>query len=194
MKSFEQLLEVSTKIHGHLCPGQVLGVRMSMLGLQSIGIEDPKGADAKKIYVVVEIDRCATDAIQSVTGCSLGKRSLFWVDNGIMAATFINLETDEAVRITALEESRENAKKYADTSLDKYQNQLSAYSIMPDSELFKVEKVKVEIPQENLPGKPKSRIQCGECGDWVQDKREQEVQGKKLCKNCANGRYYRVLK
>ncbi|OQX17008.1 MAG: formylmethanofuran dehydrogenase, partial [Desulfobulbaceae bacterium A2] len=84
MESFEKLLEVSSTIHGHLCAGQVIGVRLAMLGLREIGIDDPKGRDRKKLYVVVEIDRCATDAIQSVTGCTLGKRSLRWNDFGIM--------------------------------------------------------------------------------------------------------------
>ena len=99
---FEKLLKESIKIHGHLCPGQVLGVRMSMLGLREIGIEDPKGKDKKNIIVFVEIDRCATDAIQSVTGCSLGKRSLKFLDYGKMAATFLNLKTGNAVRILAI--------------------------------------------------------------------------------------------
>ena len=70
MESFDQLLAVSTAIHGHLCAGQVIGVRMAMAGLDRIGITDPKGVDRKKLYVLVEIDRCATDAIQSVTGCT----------------------------------------------------------------------------------------------------------------------------
>ncbi|MFA6464859.1 MAG: formylmethanofuran dehydrogenase subunit E family protein, partial [Desulfurivibrionaceae bacterium] len=104
METFEQLLEKSTKIHGHICAGQVIGVRMSMIGLREISIDDPK-AQRKDFYVLVEIDRCATDAIQTVTGCSLGKRSLKWLDYGIMAATFVNLKTGKAVRITALEES-----------------------------------------------------------------------------------------
>jgi formylmethanofuran dehydrogenase subunit E len=106
MKSFEQLLAESTSIHGHLCAGQVIGVRMSMAALDRIGIADPKGADRKKLYVLVEIDRCATDAIQSVTGCSLGKRSLRWLDFGVMAATFVNLETGRSVRVIAREEAR----------------------------------------------------------------------------------------
>ncbi|MDP2104949.1 MAG: formylmethanofuran dehydrogenase subunit E family protein, partial [Desulfobulbaceae bacterium] len=120
MESFETLLDKATAIHGHLCAGQVIGVRMAMLGLQHIGINDPKGVDRKKLYVLVEIDRCATDAIQTVTGCSLGKRSLKWVDNGIMAATFVNLESGQAVRILAREESREAAKKYRPDVTDKY--------------------------------------------------------------------------
>ena len=73
MDSFENLLDVSTKIHGHICAGQVIGVRLSMLGLERIGIDDPKGADRKKLYVLVEIDRCAADAIQSLIEGKFGE-------------------------------------------------------------------------------------------------------------------------
>ncbi len=193
MESFEKLLEVSTKIHGHICAGQVIGVRLSMLGLEKIGIDDPKGADRKKLYVLVEIDRCATDAIQSVTGCSLGKRSMRWIDFGIMAATFVNLDTGQAVRITALEESRELSKKYCPEIENKYQRQLEAYRIMPEEELFKVENVTVSIPACNMPGRPQKRVQCEECSDWVQDCRDVEKDGKTLCRACAGERYYRVV-
>ena len=193
MEDFEELLERSTKVHGHICAGQVIGVRMSIIGLREIGIDDPRGADRKKLYVLVEIDRCATDAIQSVTGCSLGKRSLKWLDYGIMAATFVNLETDTAVRITAREESRELAKKYMPDIGNKYQQQLDAYKIMPEEELFKIEQVKLTIPKEDMPGRPLARVQCQQCGDWVQDMREVESQGKILCKSCAHGRYYTVI-
>ena len=192
MQSFEELLKVSTKIHGHICAGQVIGVRMTIVGLREIGIADPKVKDRKNLYVLVEIDRCATDAIQSVTGCSLGKRSLRWVNNGIMAATFVNLATQRAVRITALEEARETSKKYCPEIEDKYKQQLKAYRIMPENELFKIEKVKVEIPEFDLPGRPKRRVRCEECGDWVQDGRDVEKDGKILCRGCAHGRYYSV--
>jgi len=192
MESFEQLLEKSTKIHGHICAGQVIGVRMSMIGLREIGIDDPK-AQRKDFYVLVEIDRCATDAIQTVTGCSLGKRSLKWLDYGIMAATFVNLKTGKAVRITALEESRETSKKYCPEIGDKYKQQLEAYRIMPEAELFKVQAVKITVPEEDMPGRPKRRVQCEQCGDWVQDCREVMQDGKSLCKPCAHGRYYEII-
>ena len=97
---FEEILAESVKTHGHLCPGQVLGVRLALLGLRLIGITDPKGKDRKRFLVFVEIDRCATDAIQSVTGASLGKRSLKFVDYGIMAATFYHLETRKAFLVS----------------------------------------------------------------------------------------------
>jgi len=190
MESFEVLLERSTAIHGHLCAGQVIGVRMSMLGLAAIGIHDPKGLDRKKLYVLVEIDRCATDAIQSVTGCSLGKRSMRWVDYGIMAATFVNLDTGKAVRIVAREESRELSKKYCPEIDNKYKQQLEAYRVMPEEELFAIEEVRVNIPQQDMPGRPLKRVQCQSCGDWVQDCRDVEQDGKLLCRGCAQGKYY----
>lgn len=193
MKSFDELLEISTRIHGHICAGQVIGVRMSMLALSLIGIDDPKGADRKKLYVLVEIDRCATDAIQSVTGCSLGKRSMKWLDHGIMAATYVNLDSGRAVRITAREESRQAADNYCREILDKYKRQLEAYKVMPEDELFAIEEVEVTIPPQDLPGKPLGRVQCQRCHDWVQDRREVVQDGEVLCRSCAHGRYYRVL-
>ena len=191
MDSFDNLLEISTKIHGHICAGQVIGVRMSMLGLERIGIDDPKGEDRKKLYVLVEIDRCATDAIQSVTGCSLGKRSMRWMDFGIMAATFVNLETGKAVRITAREESRELSKKYYPALANKYQQQLEAYKIMPEEELFSFQDVKADIPECDMPGRPMRRVQCENCADYVQDCREVEQDGKIICRACAGQRYYK---
>ncbi len=194
MKSFEELLQVSTRIHGHICAGQVIGVRMSMLALALLGIDDPQGADRKKLYVIVEIDRCATDAIQSVTGCSLGKRSMKWLDHGIMAATFVNLVSNKAVRVTALEEARESAKSYCSLTTDKYAGQLEAYKIMPEQELFRIESVSLKIPPEDLPGRPLRRVQCESCFDWVQDARDVMSMGKILCRNCAHGRYYTKIK
>ncbi|MDR3631085.1 MAG: FmdE family protein [Desulfocapsaceae bacterium] len=193
MESFEKLLEESVKIHGHLCAGQVIGVRMSMVGLEMIGISDPKGADRKKLYVLVEIDRCATDAIQSVTGCSLGKRSMRWLDLGIMAATFVNLETGKAVRITALEEAREGAKNYFPALAGKYERQLEAYRVMPVHELFRIQHVQVDLPPENMPGRPLRRVQCQGCGDWVQDCREIQTDGRLLCRGCMHGKYYTTI-
>jgi formylmethanofuran dehydrogenase subunit E len=190
---FETLLAESVALHGHLCAGQVIGVRMSMLGLHLIGIHEPKGVDRKKLYVVVEIDRCATDAIQSVTGCSLGKRSLRWLDLGIMAATFVNLDTAAAVRITAREEARESARTYRPDIVDRYQRQLAAYQEMPDEALFAVQRVCLTIAENDLPGRPLRRVCCQQCGDWVQDGREERVGGRIVCRSCAHGAYYAVV-
>jgi len=193
MESFEQLLAESTRIHGHICAGQVIGVRMSMAALQRIGIREPKGADRKKLYVLVEIDRCATDAIQSVTGCSLGKRSLRWLDFGVMAATFVNLESNRAVRVIAREEARALSESYCPEIMDKYQRQLEAYKVMPLDELFVFQEVRVQLKDCDMPGRPIRRVQCGQCGEWVQDCRELERDGQTLCRSCAGDRYYQLV-
>jgi formylmethanofuran dehydrogenase subunit E len=113
-----------------------------------------------------------------------------WLDHGIMAATFVNLLTGKAVRITALEEARERSKEYCSEIADKYARQLEAYKIMPEDELFRVESVALTLPPEDLPGRPLKRVQCEICADWVQDCRDELSEGKVVCRNCARGRYY----
>ncbi|TAN40377.1 MAG: formylmethanofuran dehydrogenase [Nitrospirae bacterium] len=189
-KDFDRLLGESARIHGHLCPGQVLGVKMSMLGLREIGISDPKGKDRKSLIVFVEMDRCATDAVQSVTGCSLGHRTMKFMDYGKMAATFLNLKTGKAVRVIAKEESRQRAKGYFPEIENKYTAQLKAYKIMPDAELFDLMAVTVSIPPEDMPGRPLDRVTCDACGEQVQDMREVSKDGRTLCRPCAGPGYY----
>ena len=190
--SFEKLLDESVKVHGHLCPGQVLGVRMSVLGLKKVGLTDPKGKDRKSIIVFVEMDRCATDAVQSVTGCSLGHRTMKFMDYGKMAATFLNLETSRAVRVFAREDSREKAKVCFPDEEDKYKAQLEAYKIMTDEELFDIMEVEITMKPEDMPGRPQRRVKCDACGEYVQDMREITKGDRTLCRSCANGGYYKA--
>jgi formylmethanofuran dehydrogenase subunit E len=189
---FEQLLAESVRIHGHLCAGQVLGVRMSILGLQESGISDPKGSDRKNIIVFVEMDRCATDAVQSVTGCSLGHRTMKFMDYGKMAATYMNLKTSRAVRVVAREDSRQKAKEYFPEIENNYAAQLEAYKVMSNEELFDVMEVAIKLRPEDMPGRPIRRVQCDSCGEHVQDMREVYQDGKVLCTPCAHGGYYAV--
>ena len=106
MKTLDELLVDAEEAHGHLCAGQVLGVRLAMLGLELLGIDDPRGKDRKRLITFVEIDRCATDAVAVVTGCRLGKRALKFRDWGKVAATFVDLGSGRAVRVSARESSR----------------------------------------------------------------------------------------
>jgi len=191
--SFDAMLDEAVRVHGHLCAGQVLGVRMSLLGLSEIGIRDPKEADRKALMVFVEMDRCATDAIQSVTGCSLGKRSMKFMDYGKMAATFLNLRTGKAVRVVAREDSRHRVKEYFPEIENKYHGQTEAYKIMSDEELFEVMEVAITVPPEDMPGRPLRRVRCDSCGEHVQDMREVYRNGKILCVSCAGEGYYSVL-
>ncbi len=192
MQNFETLLKGSADAHGHLCPGQVVGVRMAMLGCRLIGLDDPQAQDQiKKIIVYVEMDRCTSDAIAYVTGVKLGRRSLKFMDYGIMAATFVNLETGKAYRILSTEEARDLVSVYAPEINEKSRQQLEAYLKMPDSVLFRVQQVQVPISEFDLPGPTRSKVSCSQCGQVVRDHREMQVDGVALCKPCAHGAYFK---
>ncbi len=161
-----------------------------MLGLQKLGIDDPKGKDRKRTVTFVEIDRCATDAVAVVTGCRLGKRALKFRDWGKVAATFCDLETQKAVRISAKESSKQLARTMHPEIENKNQQQMLAYREMGDNDLFDVQWVKVELPPEELPGYKGERIVCAECGEGINFRREVRRDGRILCRSCAGDRYY----
>jgi formylmethanofuran dehydrogenase subunit E len=191
MRPFEELLEESVAAHGHLCAGQVIGVRMAMLGCQLIGIPDPHADEwRKKIMVYIEIDRCATDAIGSVTGCKLGKRTMKFRDYGINAATFVNLETDKAVRIVSTESSRHRAVVYAPEEINENRQQLIGYMRMPDEVLFDIQEVSVDIPEWEMAGPARRKVVCTRCGQVVRDGREVCIGEDFLCRPCAGDAYF----
>ncbi len=212
MLSLDEYLREAEVAHGHLCAGQVLGVRLAMLGLEKLGIEDPRGnkEDRKRLVTFVEIDRCATDAIAVVTGCRLGKRALKFRDWGKMAATFVDLSSPcgggrlarpdaasdhwyKAIRIAAKESSKALARSMHPEIESKNQQQMLAYREMPEDDLFTVQWVKVELPAEEFPGYKGERIVCAECGEGINFRREVERDGRVLCRACAGERYYEIL-
>jgi formylmethanofuran dehydrogenase subunit E len=208
--SLDSLLHEAEIAHGHLCAGQVLGVRMAMLALSLLGIDDPRprtlpdgslNPDRKRLVTFIEIDRCATDAIAVVTGCRLGKRALKHRDFGKMAATFIDLDqklgdTDDykALRIVALETSKYRARDlYPD--LEKNAQQMKAYRELPDEDLFSTAWVCVPLPPSEFPGYKGERVACARCGEGVNFDRFVEQNGERLCLACANPTtlYYKPL-
>ncbi len=191
MKSLDDYLRDAEQAHGHLCAGQVLGVRMAMLGLEKLGIDDPYGKERKRLVTFVEIDRCATDAIGVVTGCRLGKRALKFRDWGKMAATFVDLESGKAIRIAAKESSKQLARTMHPEIESKNQQQMLAYREMRDDELFATQWVKVELSPEEFPGYKGERIVCAECGEGINFRREVHREGRVLCRACAGERYYK---
>jgi formylmethanofuran dehydrogenase subunit E len=191
MKDFQTLLQSSAAAHGHQCPGQVVGVRMAMLGCRLIGLDEPTRRDQiKKLIVYVEMDRCTADAVAHVTGVKLGRRSLKFKDYGIMAATFVNLETGNAFRVVSTEEARSLTVAYAPEISEKSARQLEAYKRMPDSVLFRVQQVKVKINDCDLPGPTRYKVPCSRCGQVVRDRREVIENGQALCKPCAQESYF----
>jgi formylmethanofuran dehydrogenase subunit E len=186
MECFEELLRQAEVAHGHLCAGQILGVRMALLACQRLEVTVPRGADRKKLVCFVEIDRCATDAIGLVTGCRLGKRALKFRDWGKMAATFVNLTTGRAVRIVALENSRDLARQRYPEIENKGQQQMKAYRELTDEELFRDRWVTVELPSREMPGYKGERVSCAECGEGVNFDRFVERDGRRFCLSCAD--------
>src|SRR5271170_4910254 len=186
MQPFDALLREAEVAHGHLCAGQILGVRMAMLGCERLGIDDPKGLvspkDRKRLVTFIEIDRCATDAIAVVTGCRLGKRAIKFRDWGKMASTFVDLSSplaslDETpvykgIRIAALESSKQRARELYPHIEQKNQRQMLAYREMPDADLFSEQWVKVPINPREMPGYKSARITCEACGEGVNYDRE----------------------
>ena len=194
LKDIEGLIAECGHLHGHICPGQLLGVRMAALGCSLTGIADPRGADRKKLLVWVEIDRCVTDAICAVTGVRLGKRSLKYLDYGKVAATFLNVSEDFSVRIVARDESRELADALYPEIENRKERQMLTYRSASDDELFKTERVRIDLNELEMPGRPKRRVFCEICGEGINDGREiSDALARIICRPCAFGTYHQEI-
>ena len=179
MSDFEVYLKKAGDFHGHICAGIALGTRISLAAMNALGLKP--GVRNKNLIVYTEIDRCMTDAIQVITGCSLGHRSLKHIDYGKFAATFVNLDTGKAVRGTVLEQFNNEA------TIEKTLEKLARIS---DSELVTLQEVNIQIPEADLPGPPKNKAMCSLCGERIMDSREIKKGSKVLCRACASGKYY----
>jgi formylmethanofuran dehydrogenase subunit E len=194
VQSLEEILNECERLHGHMCAGQLLGARMALLGCRLVGLDDPRGADRKKTIVWVEIDRCMADAVSAATGVRLGKRSLKYVDYGKVAATFLNTETNNAVRVVARESSRALADERFSAIANKRERQFRAYAEATDEELFASEFVRLELNEMDAPGSPRSRVICAVCSEGVNDGREvMRPDGSVVCRGCERGTYYKKV-
>ncbi|MBI3473186.1 MAG: TraR/DksA C4-type zinc finger protein [Candidatus Solibacter usitatus] len=193
MRTFEEYEKLAEAAHGHMCAGQILGLRLALYGVKLLDLEDPEGKDRKRLVTFVEIDRCATDAIPIVTGCRLGKRALKFRDFGKVAATFCDLQADRAVRVAAKESAKQRAREMHPEIVSRNEQQMRAYREMPDQDLFDIQWVRVRLGPEEFPGYKSPRVVCAECGEGVNFKREVIRDGRTLCKACAGERYYQPL-
>jgi formylmethanofuran dehydrogenase subunit E len=193
MKSLDEYAVLAEQAHGHMCAGQILGLRMAIYGMKLLGIDEPEGRDRKRLVTVVEIDRCATDAIPIVTGCRMGKRALKFRDFGKVAATFCDVKQDRAVRVVARETAKQRARELYPEIADKNQQQMRAYRELTDEELFSIQWVRVALGPEEFPGYKGERPTCAVCGEGINFKREVVRDGRVLCRACAGERYYTPL-
>src|SRR5215472_8028251 len=172
LKSMAEYEELAGAAHGHLCAGQILGLRLALCGLRLLDLDDPTGKDRKRLVTYVEIDRCMTDAIGVVTGCRLGKRALKFRDFGKAAATFCDLERHRAVRIAARASSKQRAQEMFPEIAEKNQQQMRAYRELTDDELFEIQWVRVDLRPEDLPSFKAPRVACANCGEEIAFHRE----------------------
>lgn len=193
LSDMDGLLAECDALHGHICPGQLLGVRMATLGCKLVGINDPRGADRKNLIVWIEIDRCVADAVGAVTGVRLGKRSLKYFDYGKVAATFLNISEKVSVRIVARDESRALADELHPGLVSKKERQMLTYREASAEELFKIEPVQINLDEMDMPGKPRKRVKCELCLEGINDGREVlDGLNRRICRPCAFGAYYRT--
>ncbi|MBK5294061.1 MAG: formylmethanofuran dehydrogenase subunit E family protein [Acidobacteriia bacterium] len=180
MKTFDEYVAIAGKAHGHICAGQILGLRLAVYGMKLLGLDDPAGTQRKRLVTYVEIDRCATDAVTVVTGCRLGKRSLKFRDFGKVAATFCDLQEKRAVRVVALETSKQKAREMYPEIADRNQQQMKAYREMPETDLFTHTWVRVRVGPEDLPGYKAPRVSCDICGEGISFGKEVTWEGLEL--------------
>ena len=185
------LLELSSARHTHLCPRQVLGVRIGLAGACALGLAAPR-AD-KRLLVILESDGCFADGIEAATGCSVGHRTLRIEDYGKIAATFVDVQNGEALRLAPRLDVRRRAGEYAGGEPRQYFAQLQAYQAMPDDELLSVRPVQLHVPVQKLISRPGVRVHCEVCGEEIINERESVIEGHLLCQACAHGGYYTCL-
>ena len=182
------LLQQSSARHDHLCPRQVLGVRIGLAGLDALGLSAP--VSKKSALVIIETDGCFADGIEIATGATLGHRTLRVNDLGKIAATFVDVNTRQAVRISPALDARRRALCYAPDEPRHYFAQLLAYQIMPPEDLLQTRQVILDPPLEVLLSRPGVRLDCAICGEEIINERQVIVEGVVLCRTCANQGYY----
>ena len=183
------LLKKSSARHKHLCPRQVLGVRMGLAGLAAVGLEAP--FHNKAALIIIETDGCFADGIEVASGATVGHRTLRVVDLGKIAAVFANVKTGKIIRLAPCLDVRQRALAYAPEVKKKYYAQLKGYQIMPEAELFTFQEVELDLPLGTILSRPGLRAKCSNCGEEIINGRQVWVDGKLLCRTCAGERYYR---
>lgn len=188
MKTLAELLEESAALHRHLCPRQVLGVRMGMLAGGVLGLELPQ--TNKRLFTIAETDGCAVDGISVAANCWVGRRTLRLEDYGKVAATFVDTHTGQAIRIVPCAEARSRAHAYAPEARNKWEAQLLGYQRMPTTELLTIQPVRLRTPIERLISRPGLKVICEICGEEIMNEREVHHEGATLCQACAGESYY----
>lgn len=189
--TLEALLNQSAAHHHHLCPRQVLGVRMGMYGATLLRLPYPQ--QNKRLFIFVETDGCFADGVAIATGCTLGHRTLRLIDFGKIAATFVDTLTEEAIRIYPSLDSRQQAGVLMPNARSRWHAQLAAYQMISDERLFETQHVHLALSMKALISRPRVRVNCSVCGEEIINEREITCHGIVLCRACAGESYYSVV-
>lgn len=190
MATLQELLAITEAQHKHLCPRQVLGVRMGMFAAELLGINLPQ--QDKRVLTFVETDGCFADGISAATGCTIGHRTLRHVDHGKTAAVFVDTHTEFAVRIHPSAESRKLAADCIPDAKSRWHAQLHAYQILPCTELFVAQEVMMNLSIGDLISRPGVRVNCSVCGEEIINEREVFMDGQPMCRSCAGDAYFQI--
>jgi len=191
MKSLDELLQACAALHHHLCPRQVLGVRMGMLAGEILGLDLPQGD--KRLLTIVETDGCGADGIAVATGCWVGHRTMRIEDYGKVAATFVDTRANQAVRIVPRTQARQLAHEYAPEAYSNWEAHLLGYQRMPAEELLVAQAVQLKVTIEPIISRAGVRVICASCGEEIMNEREVVREGLALCKSCAGSSYYSIV-
>ncbi len=192
MSTLAVMLRKSASMHRHLCPRQVLGVRMGILAGKLLGLDPPQ--EHKRLFVFMETDGCAADGVSVSTGCWVGRRTMKIIDFGKVAATFIDTDTDVAYRIHPHLRSRIRAEEYVPDPKSRWHAQQEAYQQMPDEELLVAKPVELQVDIKAIISRPGLRISCEICGEEIINERELLHEGTVLCRGCAGENYYEPIR
>lgn len=192
METLETLLQRCSSHHDHLCPRQILGVRVGLAGMAALGFDGPP--PKKRLLTIVETDGCFADGVIEATECTVGHRTLRIEDYGKVAVTFVDKETGKAVRVIPSLDSRQKAQQFASDEPKHYMAQMKAYQSMPDEELLTIQPVRLKVPVEQIVSRPGTRPNCSVCGEEIINEREIVQEGKILCRSCAGYGYYTEIR
>lgn len=194
-----QLLARSAERHHHLCPRQVLGVRLGLGGLIALGLLTadatlPFCNNDKRLLTIVETDGCGADGIAVATDSFVGRRTLRVEDYGKVAATLIDTHTGLAVRVAPTAVSRTLAQDYAPNQPDRWHQYLIGYQRIPNEQLVAIQPVTLHRSLAEILSEPGRRTICQQCQEEVMNEREVVGEdGRILCQTCAGNSYYVLL-
>ena len=188
--NIQHLLEISACDHSHLCPRQILGVRIGLTGLSALGFSEPPAG--KRLLIITETDGCFADGLSAATNCTVGHRTLRVEDYGKVAAVFVDVITGRAVRVAPVLDIRQRAYEYAPDEMRHYFAQMQAYQIMPAEEMFTINEVQLATSLESIVSRPGIRVNCDVCNEEIMNEREVKQDGLNLCRACAGNSYYHV--